>query len=64
MCRMETTLFHIDLAGAGLILGLTALAAGLFYGLPLKREIERLDRIIAEKEAKMNEDERAARPSA
>jgi hypothetical protein len=55
---------HLDFAGAGLILGLIGLAAALFYGLPLKREINRLDRVIAEKEAKMREEERAARPSA
>jgi hypothetical protein len=57
-------MFHIDLAGVGLILGLIALAGGLFIGLPLKLKIDRLDRIIAEKEAKAREDERAARPSA
>jgi hypothetical protein len=57
-------MFHIDLAGVGLILGLIALAGGLFIGLPLKIQINRLDRVIAEKEAKMNAEERAARPSA
>jgi hypothetical protein len=64
MCPMETTLFHIDLAGVGMILGLTAILAGIFVGLPLKLKLERLDRVIAEKEAKMREEERAARPSA
>jgi hypothetical protein len=47
-----------------MILGLTAILAGIFVGLPLKLKLERLDRVIAEKEAKMREEERAARPSA
>ena len=55
---------HLDFAGAGLLIGLTALAAALFYGLPLKLKIDRLDRIIAEKEAKARDEDRAARPSA
>lgn len=54
---------HLDFAGAGILIGLIALTAGLLFGLPMKRKLERLDRIIAEKEAKMNEEERAARPS-
>lgn len=55
---------HLDFAGAGILIGSIALLAALFYGLPLKREIERLDRVIAEKEARAREEERAARPSA
>lgn len=55
---------HLDFAGAGILIGLIGLAAALFYGLPLKLQIDRLDRIIAEKEAKAREEERAARPSA
>lgn len=44
-------MFYLDLAGAGLIIGVIAVAAGLLYGLPMKRKIERLDRSIAEHEA-------------
>ena len=64
MRQMESTLFHIDLAGAGLILGLIGVAAGLLYGLPLKRQIDRYDRMMAEREAIAREEDRAARPSA
>ena len=56
-------MFHIDLAGAGAIIGLIGVAAAILVGLPLKLKLDRLDRVIAEKEAKMNEEERAARPS-
>jgi len=55
---------HLDFNDAGMIVGLLGLAAALFFGLPMKRKLERLDRVIAEKEAKMREEERAARPSA
>ncbi|HEX6858776.1 MAG TPA: hypothetical protein VF138_01050 [Caulobacteraceae bacterium] len=55
---------HIDFADAGMIIGLIGLAAALFFGLPMKRKLDRLDRIIAEKEAAGREQERAARPSA
>lgn len=44
-------MFYLDFAGAGILIGVIALAAGLFYGLPMKRKIERLDRLIAEHEA-------------
>lgn len=55
---------HLDFAGAGILIGLIALAASLFYAYPLKRQMDRYDRMMAEQEAKKREDERAAHPSA
>lgn len=55
-------MFHLDLLGASLIVGLIGLAAGVFYGIPLKRKIQRLDRLIAQHEAEAREEE-ARRPA-
>ena len=55
---------HLDFAGAGMLIGLIAIAAAVFYAYPLKRQMDRYDRMMAEQEAKAREEERAARPSA
>lgn len=53
-------MFELDFAGAGILISLIGIVAALLFGLPMKRKIERLDRIIAEKEARGREQERAA----
>lgn len=53
-------MFYLDFAGASILIGVIAMAAALFYGLPMKRKIARLDRIIAEREAQMRQDTEAA----
>ena len=48
-----------DLSDAGVLIGLVGVVIGL-YGLYEKHQIEKLDRIIAEKEAAMNAPEQPA----
>ena len=48
-----------DLSDAGIILGLVGIAIGIF-GLYQKHQIEKLDKIIAEKEAALNAPDEAA----
>lgn len=49
-----------SLLHASILLGSIGILAAIFYGLPMKRKIERLDRIIAEHEAQAREAEQAA----
>lgn len=49
-------MFYLDFAGAGILIGAIALAAALFYALPMKRKLDRLDRSIAQRKAQMRRD--------
>ncbi len=56
MFLKENVMFYLDFAGAGILIGAIALAAALFYALPMKRKLDRLDRSIAQRKAQMRRD--------